>query len=203
MSERPLRILGAGGHAKVVAEAWQSSGGTVAAFHDDDPATAARAVLGLPVSGNLGSALGHGDPLHLAIGANAARRDLDAELRDADWASVIHATAWVSPTTKVAPGCLIGANAILQAECTIGRHVIINTGAIVEHDCTVGAFAHIAPGVRLGGNVTIGEAALIGTGAIVLPGLSIGADATVGAGAVVTRDVEAGATVVGAPARAR
>jgi UDP-2-acetamido-3-amino-2,3-dideoxy-glucuronate N-acetyltransferase len=43
--------------------------------------------------------------------------------------------------------------------------------------------------------------ASIGSGATILGGVRIGAAAQVGAGAVVTRDVEAGATVVGNPAR--
>jgi acetyltransferase-like isoleucine patch superfamily enzyme len=43
----------------------------------------------------------------------------------------------------------------------------------------------------------------IGAGAVILPGVTVGANATVGAGAVVTEDVQAGATVVGCPARSR
>ena len=47
------------------------------------------------------------------------------------------------------------------------------------------------------------DRASIGSGAVILGGVTIGAGARVGAGAVVSRDVEAGATVVGVPARAR
>lgn len=43
--------------------------------------------------------------------------------------------------------------------------------------------------------------ASIGSGATILCGVMIGENAMVGAGAVVTRDVEAGATVMGNPAR--
>jgi maltose O-acetyltransferase len=43
--------------------------------------------------------------------------------------------------------------------------------------------------------------ASIGSGATILGGVRIGSGATVGAGAVVVDDVEAGATVVGNPAR--
>jgi acetyltransferase-like isoleucine patch superfamily enzyme len=67
--------------------------------------------------------------------------------------------------------------------------------------CEVGAFTTIAPAATICGDVTIGEAVLIGCGAIVKNGVRIGDEATVGAGAVVVKDVEAGATVVGMPAR--
>jgi acetyltransferase-like isoleucine patch superfamily enzyme len=43
--------------------------------------------------------------------------------------------------------------------------------------------------------------AAVGSGATVLGGVRIGAGALVGAGAVVTRNVDAGAVVVGNPAR--
>jgi acetyltransferase-like isoleucine patch superfamily enzyme len=41
----------------------------------------------------------------------------------------------------------------------------------------------------------------IGAGSVVLPHVSVGEFVVVGAGAVVTKDVEAGAVVIGNPAR--
>jgi sugar O-acyltransferase (sialic acid O-acetyltransferase NeuD family) len=201
VSLRPLRILGAGGHAKVVAEAWASRGGTVAAFHDDNESMRGGSLLGITISGDTASALESGDPLHIAIGSNDARRSLDAELAGAAFQSVVHATAWVSPTASVGDGTLVGAGAVLQGECRVGRHVIVNTAAVIEHDCVIGDFVHVAPGVRLGGNVEIGDGALVGIGSVILPGRRVGAKAVVGAGAVVIGDVEPGAVVVGNPAR--
>jgi acetyltransferase-like isoleucine patch superfamily enzyme len=51
--------------------------------------------------------------------------------------------------------------------------------------------------------VVVRRGASIGSGAVILGGVEIGERALVGAGAVVTRDVEAGAVVVGSPARVR
>jgi acetyltransferase-like isoleucine patch superfamily enzyme len=48
----------------------------------------------------------------------------------------------------------------------------------------------------------LATAASVRSGAVVLGGVHVGAGALVGAGAVITEEVPAGATVVGAPARA-
>lgn len=49
--------------------------------------------------------------------------------------------------------------------------------------------------------VVVEAGATIGSGAVILGGTRIGREAMVAAGAVVSRDVEAGATVIGVPAK--
>jgi sugar O-acyltransferase (sialic acid O-acetyltransferase NeuD family) len=201
VSGRALHILGAGGHAKVAAEAWQSSGGRLEAFHDDDPARWGQRLLGHSIHGGLADAVAAGGLLHIAIGNNEVRRRIAGGLSDDRFPAVVHGASILSPTALLAAGALLCAGAVVQAEARIGRHVIVNTSAVVEHDVVVEDFAHIAPGVRLAGGVHVGEGALIGVGAIVLPGITVESAAIVGAGAVVLADVPAGTTVVGVPAR--
>ena len=196
-----LRILGAGGHAKVAIEAWRSGGGEVAALYDDDPKLLGRELLGVRVTGTLGELPDSAAPLHLAIGNNQTRRLIAQRLRDEDCPPVVHASAAISPSAGVGAGVLVCAGAVVQAEAKIGRHCIVNSLALVEHDVEIGDFAHVAPGVRLGGGVRIGAGALIGIGAVLLPGIRIGDGAIVGAGAVVVRDIPGSATVAGNPAR--
>jgi serine acetyltransferase len=59
----------------------------------------------------------------------------------------------------------------------------------------------IDPGAVLTGRVRIGSEVEVGSGAVLIPDSAVGDGAAVGAGAVVVRPVEAGATVVGVPAR--
>ncbi|MEZ5062926.1 MAG: hypothetical protein R2700_15710 [Solirubrobacterales bacterium] len=104
---------------------------------------------------------------------------------------------------------------MVLAQVSIGDPVLIHPGAYVIHGqividgiVEIGPGAVIAPWVTIGlraGNVqgaTIEHDVNIGTGAKVVGPVRIGALAKVGANAVVVDDVEAGATVVGAPARA-
>jgi len=94
-------------------------------------------------------------------------------------------------------GCVIldTAPVSIGARSMLGPHVHIYCA---EHH--KGA-AERAAGLEIARPVTIGEDVWIGGGAFVLAGVTVGAGAIIGAGAVVTRDVEAGATVVGNPAR--
>jgi sugar O-acyltransferase (sialic acid O-acetyltransferase NeuD family) len=195
-----LRILGAGGHAKVALEAWRSAGQDVIALHDDRPDLLGGHVLGVLIAGTVEEAIATEDALHIAIGDNGARARVAAQVEGDRFPIVVHARALVSPSAEIGPGVLVCAGAVVQAE-GIGRHTIVNTQALVEHDVEIGEFSHVAPGVRLGGAVRIGEGAFVGIGAVVLPGIRIGVNAVVGAGAVVIRDVPDSVVVVGNPAR--
>ena len=106
----------------------------------------------------------------------------------------------------------IGAGSILcpfvtiTSNAKIGRHFHGNIYSYIAHDCVIGDFVTFAPGVCCNGNVVIEDGAYIGTNAVLKQGgpgdpLVIGRGAVVGMGAVVTRSVEAGAVVVGNPAR--
>lgn len=196
-----LRILGAGGHAKVAMEAWRSTTGTVVAVYDDDPALLNCLILGVRVLGPISAAIDHQDALHIAIGSNDARQRIAARVDDSRCPVVAHTGSQVSASARAAAGSLICAGVVVQADAKIGRYTIVNTLALVEHDVVVGDFSHIGPGVRLGGGVRIGQGVLVGIGAIVMPGLTVGDGAIVGSGAVVIGDVPAYDVVVGNPAR--
>lgn len=201
-------LVGAGGHAAVVAEAAALAGFVVAGFFDDDPGAALRAVA--PEARRLGAIAdaprGDPAPLIVALGDLSLRRRVIRALAEAGapiGCAVAHPRAFVSPSAALEAGVFVGPGAVVHSRASVGPHVILNSACVLEHDCRVGENAHIAPGAVLGGGVVIGDDALIGLGARVLPGLRIGARATVGAGAVVIRDVGVGETAVGVPAFGR
>ena len=195
-------LIGAGGHAKVVIGALRASGREIRAAYDTTPEKAGGACAGVVIRPFAELVLKPDDEAFLAIGDNRARQGLDRELR-ASWPVVVHPSAWVDPSARLAPGVLVCAGAVFQADAVVGRHSIVNTGASVDHDCVLGDYVHVAPGARLAGNVTAGEGCLLGVGSAFLPGVRIGAWATVGVGAAVVSDVPEGVTARGVPARWR
>lgn len=198
-----LTIIGAGGHAKVVASSWLEAGGRIADILDADPKRVGELLLGHKIAAQpeAPDGLASAQAAILAIGDNRTRAKLAGALRPAHWQAVIHPRAYVHESAWIGKGALICAGAVVQPDARIGDHVIINTGAVIEHDCDVADFAHVAPTACLGGEVIVGEGAFVGLGAKVIPGKAVGKWAIVGAGAVVIRDVKPETTVAGVPAK--
>jgi UDP-perosamine 4-acetyltransferase len=207
----PLVILGAGGHAQVVAEILALRGEyRVVGFLD-----AQRELWGSALGDS--QVLGGDDLLpqlfaegvrHAFVGVGSVgdtriRRELYERVEAAGFsmARAIHPGAVVLPSATIGAGAAIMAAAVVNTGARLGRNVIVNTGAIIEHHCVVGDHAHVATSAALAGNVHIGEGAHVGIGAVIRQGARVGAGAIVGAGAVVIRDVPDRVTVFGVPAR--
>ncbi len=205
MNDRPVVVLGAGGHARVLLDALASAGATVAGV----VAPSAPEALPAPLLGN-DAWLFAQDPSRWSlvnglgsIASTALRAEVFARFQAAGFrfATVVHRGAIVAPDVTLGEGAQVMAGAILQTGVLLAENTLVNTGAQLDHDSVVGAHAHVAPGVVCSGAVRIGERAHIGAGAVVIQGRSVGAGALVGAGAVVIRDVEPDTTVYGNPAR--
>ena len=206
-----LLLLGAGGHSRVVAETALATGRfNRIAFLDDRCAGPGQLPdqLGWPVIGPFAAAL---DPpisqqfqaALVAIGNAAVRLQWLPRLAAAGYElpTVIHPTAWLSPSAQLGVGSVVFAQAAIQAQAVIGSGAILNTGCSVDHDAQLSKGVHVCPGAHLAGEVQVGERSWIGIGASVIQQISIGDDVTVGAGAVVVRDLPNGVTAVGVPAR--
>lgn len=115
--------------------------------------------------------------------------------------TIIHPTAIIAPSVQLEQGVQVMAGAIVQTKTVIDVNTIVNTGARIDHNCRIDAHAHIAPGTTVSGDVHIQQGTHIGTGAVVIQGITIGANCLVGAGAVVTNNIATGMKVKGVPAR--
>jgi sugar O-acyltransferase (sialic acid O-acetyltransferase NeuD family) len=199
MHNKPLYLLGASGHAKVILESLAASGKKAEALFDDNPAI--KNLLGLEVIGLIKDAMNiTGAGFIISIGNNKIRKRV-AGLGNFQYEVAVHPGAIISPTCTIETGTVIMAGAVVNAETNIGKHVILNTRCSVDHDCVLGDFVHISPGATLAGNVKVGEGTHVGTNACIIPGITIGKWATIGAGAVIIRNVPDHAVVVGNPGR--
>ena len=197
-------VYGTGGHCSVVIDAILSAGlGDIECLVDDDQCKWGLTLYGyLVISPEELKERFKEAFLFIAIGDNKIRMRKARELEklEAKFLTVIHPTAYISPSASLGEGTFVGANAVVNPCAKIGKHCIINTGAVVEHHCEIADFVHVAPNATLGGKVFVGESTLVGLSATILPKVKVGRDSIIGAGAVVKDDVPDEVTVVGVPA---
>jgi sugar O-acyltransferase (sialic acid O-acetyltransferase NeuD family) len=207
--ERSLILLGAGGHASVVAESAVAAGWNILGYCAAEPSRESHCgALAVPWLGDvdhpkpdLERHLTNGARVHAAVGDAKLRERWSARFGVERLATIVHPGTWISPSAAIAPGVYVGAFAVINATAIIGIGTIVNTGAIVEHGVRVGSYVHCAPRSTLAGLAEVGDRTLIGAGAVVLPFVKVGSDSIVGAGAIVHRDVDPRTTVVGIPAK--
>lgn len=209
----PVIVIGAGGHAAVVADAAIAMGLQVLGFTDNDSARHGQMLCGRPVLGDDDVLETHArDDVRLLNGiggvgrrGDTLRRRVQERLAGNGWMfiGVRHPAATVSPFAHVEPTAQLLAGSIVQPGARVGEGCIVNSGAIIEHDAVVGDWSHVAPRALLCGDVQVGEGSHIGAGAVVRQGIVLGAATVVGAGAVVLAGHAGGGTLVGVPARSK
>jgi len=190
--KRGFTIVGAGGHAKVIIEIIELSGGTIKTIFDSNPRITELFNYKVSDQGM------YTTPAIVAIGDNKLRKK-SVQMMECGFGKAIHPKANISSRCEILEGTVVMAGATVNANVTIGRHCIINTNASVDHDCRIGDFVHISPRVTLGGNVRVDEGSHVGIGSTVIQGTHIGRWVTIGAGAVIIEDVPDYAVVVGVP----
>lgn len=88
--------------------------------------------------------------------------------------SIIHDTAYISPSATIGEGVYIAANVTVSTDAVIHNHVLINLNATIGHDANVESNSIILPGARISGNCQIGKGTIIGSNAFIYKNLIIG-----------------------------
>ncbi len=145
--DKRLLIVGAGGFATEVEEIARLNGYSDIVFLDDQPQKTRCA----PVIGGTGDIPLFPDQYHeaiVALGNNQNRLRLHRELLANGYQvpSLIHPTAYVSPDSEIAPGCIIRTHAVVSRFVKLNHAVILNVGALVDHHCEIGEGSHILMG---------------------------------------------------------
>ncbi len=201
MRTEDVVIIGAGGHAKVVADIVLLRGDHIVGFLDE--AHPEGDFLGHPkLGGNCAYRKFLNCSFIIAIGNASVRERIAGTMPGVIWYTAVHPRAVISNIdTKVGDGTVIMADAVVNPGAHIGKHCIINSGSIVEHDNRIGDYAHISVGAKVAGGVQIGAKTWVGVGATVSNGINVCDNCMLGAGAVVVRDITQAGTYAGVPAR--
>lgn len=210
MNEKKLLIIGAGGHAKVVADAVDDNKYEIVGMLDKDDGRIGDFVNGIPIIGTDHAAeLFYGKGITNAVigighmGDSHLRNAIFARLKNIGFlmVNVIHKTAFVSKDVVMGEGNVILPHVTINSGAQIGNNNIINTGAILEHEVELGNNVHMAPGTIVCGASRIGDHTFIGAGSTIIQGLTIGNNVLVGAGSTVINSVQDNSLLYGTPAK--
>lgn len=190
-------IIGAGGHAKVIADIIIKRGETLVGFLDDH---LSGIVLGYPILGTLSDINKYEDCMFtIGIGDNHIRKKI-AESQNLKWYTAIHPAACIGDEVEIGEGSVVMARAVINPSAKVGKHCIINTASVVEHDNIIEDYTHISPSATLCGTVRVGTMTQVGAGATIKNNISVCSGCIVGAGAVVVKNLTEPGIYIGVPA---
>ena len=202
--QKEVIILGAGGHAKVIAESILKSGDEVLGFLDDNEEIQGKEIyLGRKVIGKINEVVNYQDKYFvIGIGSNKVRKIFAEKYSNLKWYTAIHPSAIIASDVVIGEGTVIMPGVVINPGAVVGKHCIINTAVSLDHDNRINDYVHISPGSHLAGTVTVGDSTWICAGVTIINNINIASGNIVGAGAVVINDItEQDSTYVGVPIR--
>nr|WP_205516929.1 acetyltransferase [Paenibacillus sp. SYP-B3998] len=203
MTNKPVILIGNGGHAAVLTDILLQQHRSIIGFTAPEDQ---ENRFGLPYLGN-DDAINSFNNAHielvLCLGTIGARAKIFQQFKEKDYtfSSVIHQSSVTSPYSTLGEGIQVMANTVIETFVIVADNTIINTSASINHDCRIGRHCHIAPGATLSGNVTVGDFTHIGAGSTVIQNVQIGSQVLIGAGSLVLKTLKDGSKAFGVPAK--
>ena len=196
-------IIGAGGHAKVIADIIYKSGDNLIGFLDDNLANKGKEIyLGKKVLGTTKDIENYNKNYFvIGIGNNSIRKKINNE-NNLKLYTAIHPSAIIAQDVKIGTGSVIMAGVVINPGTVIGKNCIINTCSSLDHDNLLEDYVHISPGAHLAGTVSVKEKTWIGAGSTIINNITINQNNIIGAGSVVIKNIEEeNGTYVGVPVK--
>lgn len=199
---KKLILIGAGGHAKSVADSIDKLEYELCGFIDSNK----KGIhLGLPIFGTKLEDVPNYEEYSyfVSIGDVRYRKLWFDEIRKRGLRiiNIVDSSAVISASAQIGIGNFIGKMVVINADAVIGDNNIINTKALIEHECKVGNHNHLSTNSVINGNVIVENGVFIGSSSVCNGQLKISSNAIIGSGSVIIKDVPEKVTVVGVPAR--
>ena len=166
---RKLLILGAGGYGRTVADVARQLGIYEKIGFLDDGRTGPE-VLGACEEYPL--FCDENTEVYPAFGNNSVRSQWLERLTEEDIpvATLVHPSAYVSPTAKLGQGVVVLPMAVVNTGCMVEDGCILNIGSLVDHDCVLERCVHMCPGVIVKAENRIPAGEKIESGTVILNG---------------------------------
>jgi sugar O-acyltransferase (sialic acid O-acetyltransferase NeuD family) len=190
VSQRPILLIGAGGHARACIDVIEQQGEYRIAGLVGLQAEVGTKVLGYEVVGDdaqLDRVLTRNAAILIAVGqikTPEIRKKLYAQAQQAGciFPRIVSPRAYVSRHARVGEGTIVMHGAVINAAASVGRNCIINSLALVEHDAVIGDHCHIATNAAVNSGTQVGSGTFIGSGTSLRQGLMIGESCVIGMG---------------------
>lgn len=150
---KSLLIIGAGGYGRLVKELAELLGYERINFLDDNSSIAVGKIQ------ELDDLQEDYDGAIVAIGNPTIREEIFSKLTNP--VSLTHPDAIISPSAKIAKGCVVEARTVINTGATVKDSSFICAGAVVNHNALVGEFCQIDCN------------AVVGSGAVVDRGIKV------------------------------
>lgn len=192
--ERPLILVGGGGHCKSVIEIAESIHRPILGILDL-PSNVGNEIFNYKIIGTDENICEFIDKAEFLVTIGQIK---SAETRIAlhnkilslggTLSSLIASTAYVSSHAKIGNGSVVMHKAFINAGAKIGNGCIINTMANIEHDVIIGDYTHISTGAMINGNCIVGNNTFIGSQSVLANGIRIGDNCVFAAASMVRKD---------------
>lgn len=207
--DKPVIVLGAGGHAKVLIDALIKQGATIVGIVDSDCKKNGRQILDVDIIGDDATVLRYSkDKIYLvngigSVGSTRLREKIFMKFISQGYRFpvVVHPSAIIANDVEILEGAQVMAGVVIQTGAVIGQNTIVNTKASIDHDCIIKSHVHISPGVTICGGVSVGKGTHVGAGTTIIQGVEIGTNTIVGAGSLVLKNVADNKKIYGNPAK--
>lgn len=173
MMNKPLILVGGGGHCKSVIDVAECAGYTILGILDR-PEEVGKHVLGYEVIGedaDMAKWAGKAEFVVTVgqIKSPALRIKLHRMIKEAGGklATIVSPLAYVSKYATVGEGTVVMHQAVVNADAKIGKGCIVNTFANIEHDVEIGDYCHISTGVMVNGGAKIADGTFVGSQSVI------------------------------------
>lgn len=198
-------IVGSGGHGAEIDDYinYNNARGSdkkieIIGFLDDNPKNYDSYKFSAPLIGGVKGHKPAKDVCYIIGIANLAFRRKFVEqylVQGAEFMSLVHQSAYISPSCSLGQGVVIGPNANLGPNTVIGDYSMINSRCSIGHDSKLGKYNFISPNTCFSGFTTIGDGNLFGINSATIPNIKVGNNNRIMAGMVLDKNIGDESTV--------